>query len=334
MVGGVDNYATHTTKGEIWVLTIPTFQWVLVHSSIETAIYGHTCHALGENLVIVGGMFMTQYGDVGNCASTMPASVFSLATLNYTSTYNAAGATRAPPVPEKVVAAIGGTPKGGAYIQAPKPWSDAYLQYVFYPNLPRPTYTPTYALADPGDPPGGNTKNPSPKQPEDPAPAPLTGGAIAGIVIGVLLAVAAVIGAIFFLRRRRNSTRPGGSSARRRGANELPGESMSETEKAAHQQHFLYDNKPVAEVSTHMRSELGSYEHAVSELPAGGADYYPSSEAGWSGITPTVSRTGVERRDSGWLLGQERLVREMTGEGRRGVGGDVSPLGGGSRRNS
>lgn len=327
MLGGVDNYATHTTKGEIWVLTLPTFQWVLVHSSIETAIYGHTCHALGENLVIVGGMFMTQYGDVGNCASTMPASVFSLATLNYTSTYNAAGATRAPPVPEKVVAAIGGTPKGGAYIQAPKPWSDAYLQYVFYPNLPRPTYTPTYALADPGDPPGVNTTKPDPSQPEEPAPAPLTGGTIAGIVIGVLLAIAAILGGIFFFRRRRNSNSPGGRSTRR-GANELSGESMSETEKAAHhhhhqQQQFLYDNKPVAEVSTHMRSELGSYEHAVSELPAGGADYYPNSEAGWSGITPTVSRTGVERQDSG-----------VAGAGRRGVGGDVSPLGGGSRRNS
>lgn len=322
MVGGVDNYATHTTKGEIWVLSLPTFQWVLVHSSIETAIYGHTCHAIGENLVIVGGMFMTQYGDVGNCASNMPASVFSLATLNYTSTYNAAGATRAPPVPEKVVAAIGGTPKGGAYIQAPKPWSDAYLQYVFYPNLPRPTYTPTYALADPGDPPGVNTTKPDPSQPAEPAPAPLTGGAIAGIVIGVLLAIAAIAGGVFFFRRRRNSNGPNGSSSRR-GANELPGESMSETEKAAHQQHFLYDNKPVAEVSTHMRSELGSYEHAVSELPAGGADYYPNSEAGWSGITPTVSRTGVERQDSGGLLGQER----------RGVEGDVSPLGG-SRRNS
>ena len=90
-----------------------------------------------------------------------------------------------------------------------------------------------------------------------------------------------------------------------------------------------------------MRSELGSDEHAVSELPASG-DYH--SEAGWSGITPTASRTGHHAykgtpvsSGTGSPWGGFAELGSASGEdgrGLEGAGGSVSPLEAGSRRNT
>jgi hypothetical protein len=58
----------------------------------------------------------------------MPAEIFSLTSMNYTGIFDAAGATRTPPVPEDVVTLVGGTSAGGAIVTRPKAWSDLYLQ--------------------------------------------------------------------------------------------------------------------------------------------------------------------------------------------------------------
>lgn len=199
MVAGIDDYSKATAMEEIWVLSLPTFQWTLVHSRTD-AMYGHTCHAVGENLVIVGGMqTKPEGGNVQTCAEHMPAEFFSLATENYTGQFDAEGAKRPAPVPSKVVAAVGGTRDGGAYITAPKVWSDLYLQYIFNPSLPRPTYTPVYILANET---GNGTAVPPP------APAPTSsgkhkaviGGAVGGS-LGAALLIAILIG--LYLRRRK-----------------------------------------------------------------------------------------------------------------------------------
>lgn len=58
----------------------------------------------------------------------MPAEIFSLTSMSYTGVFDAAGAKRAPPVPNDVVAIIGGTSSGGAVNTKPYLWSDLYLQ--------------------------------------------------------------------------------------------------------------------------------------------------------------------------------------------------------------
>jgi len=58
----------------------------------------------------------------------MPAEIFSLALMNYTTTYDPAAAARSAPIPNDIVALIGGTSQGGAVITKPKAWSDLYLQ--------------------------------------------------------------------------------------------------------------------------------------------------------------------------------------------------------------
>lgn len=110
------------------MLTLPTFQWVKVHTR-PGGIYGHTCHAVGENLVIIGGMQTNdQGGNANKCSTHMPAEIFSLVEMEYTGDFDAGGASRNPPVPADVVSLIGGTSTGGAVNTKPYLWSDLYLQ--------------------------------------------------------------------------------------------------------------------------------------------------------------------------------------------------------------
>lgn len=39
MIAGTQNYQTHQSTEEIWVLTVPTFQWTLLHTRSD-AMYG------------------------------------------------------------------------------------------------------------------------------------------------------------------------------------------------------------------------------------------------------------------------------------------------------
>ncbi|KAK3937612.1 hypothetical protein QBC46DRAFT_267165, partial [Diplogelasinospora grovesii] len=192
MVAGVETYQSFLTSEEIWVLTIPTFQWTLVHSRAD-GMYGHTCHAVGENLLIIGGMkTQTNGGDVTTCSEHMPAEIYSLAAENYTGRFDADGAKRTAPVPSKVVAAIGGTSDGGAYITSPKLWSDLYLQYVFNPTLTRPAYTPAYVLA--------NATNSNATAPSSGPDRSVVIGASVGVAVGALLLASLAVG--FCLMRR------------------------------------------------------------------------------------------------------------------------------------
>lgn len=277
MVSGVDNYATRVLTGDIWVLSIPSFQWILVHESPD-GIYGHTCHAVGENLVIVGGMQQTPQGDMGTCMGHMPANVYSLVSQNYTNVFDAEGAKRVAPVPSKVIQAVGGTSEGGAHITSPKLWSDLYLQYVFNPAIPRPTYTPTYKLAnDTGS--GNNTAPPPAAAVDEPDKKPaIIGGVVGGVAGGLLL-----IAAVFFIWRRRRA-----QTEATPGPPELPGYSEAK----------YYDPGPTvvspstipAELSTptmHTRpSELGSENHEVSEM------WVPDEPYGYAYSKSPRSRTG------------------------------------------
>ncbi|OLN96473.1 Kelch repeat-containing protein-like protein 2 [Colletotrichum chlorophyti] len=223
MVAGVENYATYMTSEEIWVLTLPTFQWILVHTRSD-GMFGHTCHAVGENLLILGGMQTrkdTGGGPVNTCADHMPAEIFSLATLNYTGRYDTQAAQRLPPVPEQVVAAVGGSPSGGAVIRSPRAWSDVYLQYIFDPSLARPEYTPGYTLVVAPSSTASTTASPTP------SPGPPKGAIIGGAVGGALGALLVVAGVLFFCLRRRKKRRAKQAAAtevsRQSVFSELPG---------------------------------------------------------------------------------------------------------------
>ncbi|KAF6826412.1 hypothetical protein CPLU01_09697 [Colletotrichum plurivorum] len=223
VVAGVENYATFATSEEIWVLTLPTFQWIMVHER-SGGLYGHTCHVAGENLLVVGGMQTKDGKNVDTCADHMPVEIFSLAAQNYTGKYDTEAAKKLAPVPSKVVGVIGGTASGGAVVRAPRAWSDVYLQYIFDPSLSRPAYTPSYTLVvEPS-----NTTTPSATPSSEPSSGTSKGAIIGGVVGGVLGAVALIgIGVFLFMRRRKKRRQAEAAAAvqasRQSAMSELPG---------------------------------------------------------------------------------------------------------------
>lgn len=151
-------------------------------------------------MLVIGGMATQPDGqDVQTCADTMPAEVFNPATLSYTETFDAAGASRAAPVPSQIVDIIGGTPSGGATLKTPKVWSNVYLQYIFDYLLERPEFTPTYTLANESR---NNVTEPDDNGDNQPSTAAVIGAAVGG-ALGACILIGAIMAAFIIRRRRR-----------------------------------------------------------------------------------------------------------------------------------
>lgn len=296
MIAGVETYNSVIAYEDMWVLTLPTFQWVKVHTR-PGGIYGHTCHAVGENLLVIGGMQTTDSGgNVRNCSTHMPAEIFSLAQMEYTGIFDFAGASRSAPVPSDVVSLIGGTATGGAVVTQPLIWSDLYLQYIFTPSLQRPAYTPTYTLANIT----GNSTSPSPL----PAPSktePIA--AIVGGVVGGLIFVALMIIGVLFLLHRRKKAKEAASSRENVNRAELPS---------------YQDSKDAAAVE----APAGPLEFAPyrprepAEMAAGEeVDRFPTGDEGARvsevGIGTGLGSPGLRSGERGICLSVDRLAEEF-----------------------
>ncbi|TLD09740.1 hypothetical protein PspLS_11400 [Pyricularia sp. CBS 133598] len=305
MVSGMDNPEDRSTKSEIWVLTLPSFNWVLIDDKAQS-IYGHTCHVVGDNLLVIGGMDSFRGGggrggELQVCDGSMMASVFSLRTNSYVDDYDVAGATRTPQVPIKVVEAVGGSATGGAHVRSPRIWSDTYLQYVFNPQLSRPEYKPGYKNADGSDPPGEKVGGAGPMEEQGKKRAIV--GVVVGAVFGGMLLIAIVAGAFVFLRRRH-----------KRKEQEKKDEDDSEGQKLDDLHH-----------QQHTEAELPAYSSDKNRLVELAAPPPPSEVEGSPGhmlagdmSRPTTARTGYGSVDSAFLSPQSLAVRH---DGLSGTGG-------------
>ncbi|KAF0324478.1 kelch domain-containing protein [Colletotrichum asianum] len=294
MIAGVENYATYITSEEIWVLTLPTFQWILVHTRAD-GMYGHTCHAVGENLLLVGGMQTKSDGSGGNvqtCSEHMPAEIFSLASLNYTGSYDTEAAKRLAPVPSQVVDAIGGTASGGAYVTKPRAWSDVYLQYIFDPSLKRPAYTPTYTLVVQPT----AAMNSTTPEPTSSSSGPYKGAIVGGVVGGVLGAIALVGAGIFAVILRRRKKR---KAATELAAAENSRQSAAFSELPGYTPYSSPEPKPGFAASPTASPGVQAAElevpNSVSEMPSSpryGGSVEMGSDATQSPVSPTLGSGG------------------------------------------
>ncbi|CZR65155.1 related to cell wall anchored protein [Phialocephala subalpina] len=193
MYGGRDGVNTYFD--EVWILSLPSFQWVQVNSGYSPR-YSHTCHVVGSRqMITVGGA--TTSNVAADCDwETKSVGVLDMSSISWGSSYNA----NANPytVPDDIVRAVGGTVNGNATVGEPATgFANPKLKALFYPNsaanstLSNSTPSTSTATSSATTSAASNKKASST-------------GAIAGGVIGGLAVLTIILGAIlFFLQRRK-----------------------------------------------------------------------------------------------------------------------------------
>jgi hypothetical protein len=207
-------YAEQLQYDDMYILTIPAFQWIKVdmsNQSIPPARAGHTCDIVGRQLIMIGGFTSTEL----SCDSP-GVYVFDATTLEWTTGYSATAGgfsknnkDRPYKVPQAVIDIIGGDKNGGATItkpvktavpDSPMVTGDAgdYKYTTFVPwttiavsTAPDGTVTTSTITPDPEVAPGGGAAGPD------------VGAVVGGVVGGIIALVLLILGGAFWLYKRK-----------------------------------------------------------------------------------------------------------------------------------
>jgi hypothetical protein len=182
------NPMTKTGYDDVVILTLPSFTWTNVWPIGQSPRWGHNCHVAGKRQMITVG------GNVSNSQAcdweVKGVAVWELTSLTWGSVFMTNLTDYQ--VPQPILPFTGGSAEGGATIKQPATgWTDNGLKTVFATSR---KYTDT-------------TDNPNNNgtAPATPPKKKSYTGAIAGGVLGGLVALALFLALIlFFLRRRRN----------------------------------------------------------------------------------------------------------------------------------
>jgi hypothetical protein len=190
--GGRNAGATQELLGDIWVLTIPSFQWVKLADEVPRG--EHTCALLQDRYMLVyGGRILNESAcDDENHG----IGLYDLQTLIWTTKYEFNTSRTTPsgtgPVPKAVYDVIGGSASGGATVTAPEGGFDGpALTALFALNLSSPTSTSV--------PPPSNSTVTGAVQRQSTKAGPIAGGIVGGV------AFAALVGVLIYLGRRRRN---------------------------------------------------------------------------------------------------------------------------------
>jgi hypothetical protein len=178
LYGGIDP-VKNITYDDVYILSLPTFHWTQVFTNGATPRWGHDCHVAGNRqMLTLGGNITTLECDW----EAKGIAVLDMTTITWGSVFQA----DAEPfkVPQRLLNTIGGTVDGGATAQDPVDgWTDPQLATVF--NITRNWSTNTTATPTP-----------------TPEPKKTNVGAIAGGVVGGVVALALIAGLLFYFRRK------------------------------------------------------------------------------------------------------------------------------------
>ncbi|KAF2735917.1 hypothetical protein EJ04DRAFT_522385 [Polyplosphaeria fusca] len=190
--GGEALVRGQNASSEIWILSVPSFHWLLVDVDSEPRKHAGCTTVAERYMLTYGGQVGGYYSD----ESLVPCDqenyglrLFDLSTLAWTTHYGGpASDTQKYSVPKLVYDVIGGNEQGGATQTAP---SDGFntpgLQSLFQ-AAPGAMSTST------------STTSPSTSSKSNT-------GAIAGGVVGGVAGVALIVGAVIYLLRRKNKLR-------------------------------------------------------------------------------------------------------------------------------
>jgi hypothetical protein len=206
-------YAEQLQYDDMYILTIPAFQWIKIdmsNQSIPPARAGHTCDIVGRQMVVIGGFTSTEI----SCDSP-GIYVFDATTLEWTTGYSSAAGgfsnNKDHPykVPQAVIDIVGGDKNGGATItkpvktavpDSPMVTGDAgdYKYTTFVPRTtivlstaPDGTVTTSTVTPNPEVAPGGG------------AAGPHVGSIVGGVVGSIVAVVLLILGGAFCLYKRK-----------------------------------------------------------------------------------------------------------------------------------
>ncbi|KAK6536669.1 hypothetical protein TWF281_000890 [Arthrobotrys megalospora] len=174
-----------TQSQQMWILSIPAFQWVFVDKPDTLqpgGLQDHTCHLEGTNMLILGGRNFSP-----SCDSN-PVKVFNVSTLKWQSTYTNFPASYR--IPYEVFALIGGDSTGNS------PWANKPF------IAPTDTTSPFYSF-------GMATVSPStaPDVPPETEPSKNRDAIIAGSTVGAIAVVSIIVALILILRKRKRRSK-------------------------------------------------------------------------------------------------------------------------------
>ncbi|RPA86379.1 hypothetical protein BJ508DRAFT_411527 [Ascobolus immersus RN42] len=172
---------------DVWVLSLPAFHWVKVGTSPDPR-ERMTCQLAGNGKYLVRFGGTSKDDNMAECDNDKGAQLLDLSTLKWGYDFKEEGGYE---VPEKVYSIIGGDKTGNGNFTVPKAGFSKGLDELFVTQK---------QVVDPSN----NSTSDAPAKETDDTSSGIGGGAIAGIVVGVV-AFIALIGLIFFLVRRRKT---------------------------------------------------------------------------------------------------------------------------------
>ncbi|KAK8209585.1 hypothetical protein IWZ01DRAFT_323890 [Phyllosticta capitalensis] len=256
--GGTLGEEQATPYDEIYILTLPAFEWVKVDYTPAQARLAHSCEAVGGSQILVIGGLDGSTSDVtynGTFNDRDPneqgLAVFNMTSLDWETKYTADSPAY---VQSDLVAEVYTSGTGNAT------WDNDNIESIF--SKRNFTITSSGGAGNNGTGTGSTTS--SQKSSSSSSSSSLSGGAIAGIVVGCVAGVAIVAGLLAFccIRRRR----AGGKGA----AGGAPAEPQQQQHPAAEAQ-----SNDIMELHGHDRLEMDAsakppYQYSpLAELPGG-----------------------------------------------------------------
>lgn len=220
---------------EMYILTLPAFQWIKVPYAPAKPRHGHTCETVGKRQMLVIGGVDTLQDEATNAAPTLDQvtfstrdqfsqglAIFDMTTLTWSGQYDADAAAYEQSDPVKNYYASNS--------REPSTWASPTLKDLF--SVTHFTNTTS----------SSSTSSPSPTNTgasDSVKKTSIIGGVVGGVV-GGLAGVALIVGLIFYMRRRK----------RRTAASELPTNAPSPVAgghvDTAYQGEYRGDHKPYA----------------------------------------------------------------------------------------
>ena len=216
--GSIPNSRPYTQSGELWALSIPSFEWYLLANSTGDitqknpgAREGMSCDRIGKHMLMFGGR---QLPNFSRPCETTGSYALDLENVEWVEEWDSKMAKGVYKVPKKVVDGIGGSKDGGAIKGPVDKYADPDLSTLFEAHIdavkasataevtPAPPHqtaeTKEGAIAGKDDAAGEEVKEGN----------SMSAGALAGVVVAGVVALVASVGLLYWLVRRcRNEAR-------------------------------------------------------------------------------------------------------------------------------